>query len=168
MKRISIWTTVAVAIVLIITAGQFLGWFPWVQHSTSNNGEHDASLPTVPAESSATNGDKIAFEFDPTDLTGSGTSRTVTYELTNVGSIDAHNTWVETEVVCLEPSVDLGKEYKVRNDIGIITAGETLTIQVTFDFVVADGVKLLKHGAKFVLTVYSDEHKQILSYEYKS
>ena len=160
MKKtiIVIVTILAIAIAVIYFSGLFSGTTP----SSPNDGGQNSPTPTPSEES------KVEFEFNPTEMIGSGLKRTVTYQLTNTGSADAHNARAKVEVLPLEASVELDEEYSVRDDIGTIKAGETVTRQAAFEFSLSDGLKLLREGASFRLTIDSDEHTQILSYDYQS
>lgn len=55
----------------------------------------------------------------------------------------------------------------MRVDIGTLEAGAVVTRQVKLTVAAFDALKIARNGAKLVLTVYSDEHTQTFSYDYK-
>jgi hypothetical protein len=109
----------------------------------------------------------VKFEFLITDISGSGLSRTVTAEVTNTGSDDAHNCWAKTEVFSKESRIKIGGEAYLRENIGTIKAGTAVTRRITLEFSAFDGLKISQNGARFELTISSDEHTQTFSYDYQ-
>jgi len=110
----------------------------------------------------------VRFHFAVSDISGTGLSRTVTGQLSNMGSSDAHNVWVKVEVFCDGSRVKVSGQDYLQGDIGIIKARETVIREVLLSFSVFDGLKISNNGARFTLTVYSDEHTDTLSYDYQA
>jgi hypothetical protein len=109
----------------------------------------------------------VRFEIVIADISGSGLSWTVTAQLTNTGDSDAHNVRAKVEVFSAKARIKLnGQDYLIE-DVGTLEAAATVTKQVTLNFVAFDGLKISRNGARFVLTVDSDEHTETLSYEYQ-
>ena len=109
----------------------------------------------------------VNFDFAITDINGTGLSRTVTSQVTNTGSTDAHNAWAKVEVFSQGASIKLSNSDFLRVDLGIIKAGTAVTKQVTLQFSLLDGLKITQSGAQLVLTIYSDENTQTFNYDYK-
>ncbi len=109
----------------------------------------------------------VNFEMVVTGVSGSGLSRTVTAQVTNTGSSDAHAAWAKVEVFSQGQRIQLSGQDYLRVDIGTVKAGATATAQVTLSFSVFDGLKIQQNGAQFLLTIYSDERTQTLTYDYK-
>jgi cytoskeletal protein RodZ len=126
-----------------------------------------ATAPATPAPTSPTPEKTVEFDFDVADISLSGLTPTVTAQLSNTGNSDAHNTWAKAEVFSGGDRIKLGGEDYLRVDVGTLKAGETITKQVTLQLNVMDGLKILQSGAKFVLTLYSDEKTQEFNYDYK-
>jgi len=158
-------------VALAAAAGYFLGLLPLNQQP--GNGEVKSPptpSPTVPPPSPSPTVPLTAdvkFELVVTDVSGTGLSRTITAQITNTGSSDAHNVWAKIEVSSQEARVKLDGQDYIRVDLGTIKAKETVTRQVTLNISAFDGLKIAMNGAQFVLTIYSDEHTQTLSYDYK-
>ncbi len=167
-------------VALAAAAGYFLGLLPLNQQP--GNGEvkspptpsptvpPPSTSPTVPPPSPSPTVPLTAdvkFELVVSDVSGTGLSRTITAQITNTGSSEAHNVWVKIEVSSQEARVKLDGQDYIRVDLGTIKAKETVTRQVTLNISAFDGLKIAMNGAQFVLTIYSDEHTQTLSYDYK-
>ncbi|MFC2039874.1 hypothetical protein ACFLTW_01695 [Chloroflexota bacterium] len=99
----------------------------------------------------------VRFEHTITDISGNGLTRTVKTNLTNTGDMDAHNVWGKLQVFSNESVIKLDGEEFLRIDIGSVTAGNTVTTEVTLSFGFTDSLKILKNGAEFVLDINSDE-----------
>lgn len=121
--------------------------------------------PTVPSPTIPVS--NVNFQIAITDMSGTGLSRTATAQVTNTGTTDAHNVWVKSEVLSQGQRIQLsGKDY-LRINIGTIKAGTTVTVQPDLSFNLLDGLKIQQNGAQLTLTIYSDEHTQTLTYDYK-
>ncbi len=119
-----------------------------------------SSTPTQPAAN-------VNFEVVVTNVSGTGLSRTITAQITNTGTADAHNVWVKAEVFSQGQRIQVSGQDYLRVDIGTIKAGATATAQETLSFNLLDGLKIQQNGAQIVLTIYSDERTQTLTYDYK-
>lgn len=86
--------------------------------------------------------------------------------ITNNGTADAHNVWVKSEVLSQQQKILLSGQDSLRLDIGAIKAGTTITSEVNLSFNLLDGLRIQQNGARFVLTVNSDERTQTLNYDY--
>ena len=92
---------------------------------------------------------------------------TVTAEITNAGSVDAHNVWVKVEVFSQGTRVLLNGKDFLRVDVGTLKTGETATQQGSSGIGPLDAVKIMQNGAHFDLAVNSDEGTQVFTYDYK-
>jgi len=168
-----------IAVLLLALAGSYyLGFFPPPQATPGGEGEVNLSPSPAtsaeenveanpPANSPTLAEEDIRFKFAISDISGTGLSRTITSQLSNTGSSDAHNVWAKVEVFCQGSRVKVSGLDYLKEDVGILKAGETVTREVTLSFNVFDGLKISNNGAKFILTVYSDEHTETLSYDYQ-
>ncbi|MFC1969083.1 hypothetical protein ACFLVF_01165 [Chloroflexota bacterium] len=126
-----------------------------------------SSTPSpLPSQPSST-GSKVEFEFAVTGVSGSGFSRTISAQLKNIGTDDAHNVWAKVEVFSQESRIKLSGEDFLSVDIGLLKSGAAVTKQVPIEFSLMDGIKISQNGANFVLTVNSDENTQELYYDYQ-
>ena len=173
MRKIIIGIIAVVA--LALTGSYFMGFLPLYQ--VTSNGEAGVNPPSNPPTSTegisphsspATSAEEdVTFQFTISDVSGSGLSRTITSQLSNTGSSDAHNVWARLEVFCQESRVKVNGEDYLREDIGILKAGATAAREVTLGFNAFDGLRMSRNGARFVLTIYSDEHTEALFYDYQ-
>ena len=179
MKIINV---VVVVLALGAAAAYFLGLFPVTSQSSQDNEVKEVPTPTptqepapmpsptpppIPSPSpSPSTAKDVKFEFAVTEISGSGLSRIISAQLTHIGTDDAHNVWGKVEVFSQESRIKLsGKDY-LRIDIGTLKAGANITKEVTLEFSILDGLKMQQNGAKFMLTVYSDENTETLHYDY--
>ncbi len=109
----------------------------------------------------------MSFKLVITDISGSGLSWTVSSQLANTGDADAHHVWAKVEVFSGDSRVKLDRQDYLREDIGTLKATATVTPQVTLNFDALDGLKISRNGARFVLTIYSDEYTESFSYDYQ-
>ncbi len=123
-------------------------------------------VPTPEPSPSPSTPMDVKFGFTVTEISGSGLSRTISAQLSNTGTNDAHNVSAKVEVFSQDSRVKLGGKESLSVDIGTLKASATVTKQVTLEFSVFDGLKIQQNGAKFVLTVYSDEKTETLYYDY--
>ncbi len=112
-------------------------------------------------------GSKVEFEFAVTGVSGSGFSRIISAQLKNIGTDDAHNVWAKVEVFSQESRIKLSGEDFLRVDVGLLKSGADVTKQVPIEFSLMDGLKISQNGARFVLTMNSDEKTQELYYDYQ-
>ena len=112
---------------------------------------------------------KVDFALQITKVSETGAlSRSITGEITNTGSSNAHN------VICKVQIYSNGKLIKFNDGqdsviaaLGTIKAGQTVTTTVDLSFGLFDGLTLNQNGATVNLQISSDEKTQVLSYEYK-
>ncbi len=109
----------------------------------------------------------VEFEFNITGVSGEGLSRTISAQLTNSGTDDAHNVWAKVEVFSQDSRIKLSGEDFLRVDFGTLKGGTAVTKEVNIKFGIMDGLKISQNGARFVLTVNSDENTQELYYDYQ-
>ena len=126
----------------------------------------NSSAPASPPEGTSPGG-KWEFGFTLDKISGSGLSRTVTARLSNLGPDDAHNVWGTLEGFSGKARIKLSGSQSIRIDVGTLKGGATVTRQLTLRFGLSDGLKILQNGARFILTVYSDEHSQAIPYDYQ-
>ena len=139
---------------------------PSVPEATVTTPEPAPSPTPSPSQPSST-GSNVVFKFDVTGISGDGLSRTISAQLTNTGTDDAHNVWAKVEVFSQESRIKMGGKDFLRVDIGMLKGGTSVTKEVNIEFGILDGVKILQNGARFVLTVNSDESTQELYYDYQ-
>ena len=120
--------------------------------------------PTLASTSAPTA--SVDFQIAITGLTGTGLSRTVNAQIANDGTAEAHNVWVKSEVFSQQQKIQLSGQDSLRVDVGTIKAGTTITSQANLSFNLLDGLRIQQNGARFVLTVNSDERTQTLNYDY--
>ena len=121
-------------------------------------------IPTVIPTSTPT--PSVDFQITMAGVSGTGLSRTVSAQVTNTGTADANNVWIKSEVFSQQQKIQLSGQDALRVDIGAIKAGTTITSQANLSFSLLDGLRIQQNGARFVLTVNSDERTQTLNYDY--
>lgn len=173
MRKIIIGVVAVVA--LALTGSYFLGLLPLPQ--VTSNGEAGVNQPSNPPTSAegisphsspATSAEEdVTFQFTISDISGGGLSRTITSQLSNTGSSDAHNVWAKVEVFCQGSRVKISGQDYLKEDIGILKAGATVTREVTLSFSAFDGLKISRNEGRFVLTIYSAEHTETFLYDYQ-
>ncbi|MFC1906705.1 hypothetical protein ACFLW8_01280 [Chloroflexota bacterium] len=122
-----------------------------------------APSPSQPTPTGST----VEFEFAVAGISGDGLSRTISAQLTNTGTGDAHNVWAKVEVFSQDSRIKVSGEDFLRVDIGILKSETSVTKQVSMEFGIMDGLKIAQNGARFVLTMTSDENTQELYYDYQ-
>ncbi len=115
----------------------------------------------APSQNASPASGNVNFELLNLSHTGSGLSYTVTADIANTGTSDAHNVWGKIEVFSGSSRIQVNGSDYLRVDIGTLKAGSTVTKQVPIEFSMADGLKMMQNGAEFVLTVTSDEKTQV-------
>ncbi len=174
---------IAAAIVLLVAgitvAGYYLGLFgrggPRPSPSPSPSVSPfpttvlpTSTQPTTPvAPSPAAPAAIVSFQLVVEHVSGTGLSRTVTAQVSNTGSADAHNAWAKVEVFSQGQRVQVSGQDYLRVDIGTIMAGATANAQATLGFSLADGFRIQQNGAQVLLTIYSVERTQTLTYDYR-
>ncbi len=136
------------------------------------------SSPTITRPATATasptftklpgNNENVNFNLMITSIKDTGLlSRSITGEITNTGSIDAHNVICEIRVYSKGKQIQIGGKDSISKAIGTIGAGETATTTVDLSFGAFDGVTLSQNGATINLQIASDEKTQLLTYDFK-
>jgi hypothetical protein len=100
-------------------------------------------------------------------MTGSGLTRTIVGQVTNTGTVDVHNAYSIIEVRSAGALVQVNGQNSTRVDMGTIKAGATVNPQSTITISLNDGMKIAQSGAQVTMTIYSDEHTQSFTYDYK-
>jgi hypothetical protein len=136
---------------------------PAVKPGTST-AQPATTAPSAPAASGGT----VNFRPNIVSVTGSGlTSRTISAQLTNLGTGDAHNVSAKVEVTSQGSRIKLNGQDSLVQSLGTIKAGTTLNLQETVSVNITDGLKILQNGAAVILTVSSDELTQSATYNYQ-
>ncbi len=121
----------------------------------------------APAPTATQPAAEVNFEIAITNISGSGLSRTITADITNTGIKDAHDVWVKLEVFSQQTRVSLDGKDSLRVDVGTLPAKTSVTKQATLVFSITDGLKIMRNGADFTLTINSTERTQTMSQFYK-
>ena len=180
MSKALVIVSILLVIALLVIVGFMTGFIPWqhetppptispVPQPTPSPGPVPAPIPLptpMPSSLPSQSGD-VKFGFAVTDITGSGVSRTVTAQVTNTGSADAHNVWAKVEAFSGGSRVRLSGQDYLRVDIGTLKAGGNVTKQVALSFSIADGLKIAQQGVHLELTMLSDGHSETFAYDYK-
>lgn len=119
---------------------------------------------TAPPASSTAN---VNFSLNIIGISGSGLTRTVSGEIWNTGTSDAHNAWVKIEVSTGGKKIQINGQDFIRKDLGTIKARTSITDQINLTFSLMDAPTLLSNGATVTMTIYSDEKTQSMTYDYK-
>ena len=127
----------------------------------------EAPKPAPPPSQPTPTGSNVEFEFAVTGVSGEGLSRTISAQLTNTGTGDAHNVWAKVEVFSQDSRIKVSGKDFIRVDIGMLKSGAAITKEVNIQFGIMDGLKIAQNGARFVLTMNSDEKTQELYYDYQ-
>jgi hypothetical protein len=128
-----------------------------------------APSPQKPAASSPTTTNPVTdnkdvnFSLKIIDMNNSGFNYTATAEISNKGTTDAHNVRAEVEVFSQGSRIKVSGQNYLSIALGNISSGTKLTTQATLSFSVTDGPKILKNGATFKITIYSDEKTQTIT-----
>jgi uncharacterized protein (UPF0212 family) len=172
--------SILLVIALVVIVGFMAGFIPWqreaasptispVPQPTTSPGTLPSPIPLpapAPTLLPLPTGD-VKFGFAVSNLTGSGLSRTVTAQLNNTGAVDAHNVWAKVQAYIGGSSIRLNGQDYLRVDIGTLKAGDSVTKQVTLSFSIADSLKTALQGVHLEMTIFSDEHSEAFSYDYK-
>jgi len=119
--------------------------------------------PTPPPTRTA----DVRFEFAVSGVTGSGLTRTITAQLTNSGTADAHNVWVKAEAFYARGTRQAewpGLLARRRRDRQV---GRNRDTRNHGEYWRPGRAQGHAERATFTLTVYSDEATQALNYEYR-
>ncbi len=122
--------------------------------------------PTPTEEQKIVQKQSVDFDLEIISIDGSGLSRTVTAELSNLGDFDAHNVWVKFEAFSDDERIELNGQNYLREDIGLLKAGSKISKNTTISVGFTDGLKIQNKGAEFVVTVHSDEKIKTISEHY--
>jgi hypothetical protein len=140
-----------------------------VPSSLPPGGPRPSQSPTLtssPISPAATVG-QATFEISISSVTGTGLSRTITAQITNTGSVDAHNVRIKIEVSSGGSRVQLnGQDSYQSSNLGSLKAGATISPQATVSINPIDGLRVSQSGAQVIATIYSDDGTQSLSYNF--
>ncbi|MFH1484801.1 MAG: hypothetical protein ABIH46_01905 [Chloroflexota bacterium] len=107
------------------------------------------------------------FTFAVVGVDGSGLSWTVSAQVANAGNSDAHHVWAKLQVFSGGSLVKVNGQDYLREDIGTLNRGTSVTRQVKLSVGALDALKISRNGATLALTLYSDEHTETFSYDYQ-
>jgi hypothetical protein len=116
---------------------------------------------------SATTITDVSFGLEIISVTGADLSRTITAQLTNTGTTDAHNVLARADVTSQGSTIKINGQDFISQGFGTLNAGATINIVYTLSVSVFDGLKIIRNGALVTLTVSSDEKTQTVSYNYQ-
>ncbi len=122
--------------------------------------------PSTPAITSSSS-DKVNFDVRITNFTGDGLTRTITAEIANTSSQDAHNVNGKIEVYSGGKHITISGQSSISQALGAIKAGQKMTTQVDLTFGFFDGLTLAQNGATVNLVITSDEKTQTITFDYK-
>jgi hypothetical protein len=125
------------------------------------------SLPTTTLPISVTPKGAVDFDLQITGMSGSDLTRTVTAQITNTGTIDAHNVSAKIEVFSGGSRIKVNGSDYITQTAGTIKAGATTNSQVSLTFSFFDVPRLLSNGANFTITINSDEKARTFNYDYQ-
>ena len=124
--------------------------------------------PPIPVTPSPGSIDKVNFNVQITNFTGNGLTRTVSVDITNTGSQDAHNVVGKVEVLSGGKQITItpNGQTSVSQPLGTIKAGQTVSTQENLTFSIFDSPALAQNGATVNLIITSDEKTQTITYKY--
>lgn len=182
LKKLGIILGILIGALILIAVGALIGKYVFSQTPQAAN-QHPSSPSATPATNTPTTtpttsptltnlpseSDKVDFALQITNINETGTlSRSITGEITNTGSIDAHNVNCKIEVYSNSKLININNgQSSISQALGTIKAGQTVTTTVDLTFGLFDGVSLTQNGATVNLQISSDEKTQVLSYDYK-
>ena len=109
----------------------------------------------------------VNFDLSVTRIFGGGLSRTVTWQITNSGTINANNVSVIAQIYSQGSLIKVNGLDSIVKTLGTIKAGETVIDQITLSFGILDAPKILLNGVAINLTLSSDEKTQTITYDYQ-
>jgi hypothetical protein len=110
----------------------------------------------------------VEFNLNITGIENTGlTSRGVTGQITNAGTVDAHNVSAKVQVFCQGSLVKINNQDYIVQSLGAIKAGNTVTQAISLSFSILDVGRLSQNGATVTLTITSDEKTQTFSYNFQ-
>jgi hypothetical protein len=189
MKKALIVFAVIIAVVAVLAgAAYFSGWFSssagtgsvstpkpvaaqpaptTTAPATTPAGQPTATAGATSAPATTTTAPFVKFDFVIGDISGSGFTRTVTAEVSNLGNEDAHHVTGEVQVTQGGSVVKINGEPSLTVQIGTLPAGTTVTVQQDIKFGLLDGLKIQNNGAEFTITLRSDEATATFSQFYQ-
>ncbi len=127
-----------------------------------------SSAASSPSPKASTASAAVNFVPSITSISGSSfNSRTITVQLANTGTADAHNVQAKVEVLSQGTIIQVNGQPYLTQSLGTIKAGASVTIQYTASVSLTDGLKILQNGATINLYISSDEKTQSTSYDYQ-
>jgi cytoskeletal protein RodZ len=108
----------------------------------------------------------VKFEYEVTNVTGSGFTRTVSAQLKNSGTMDAHNVWVRVSASSGGSVIKMSGQNYLRVDIGTLKAASSVIKQVELSLNLVDALKVSQQGVRMEMTIVSDEYSETVYYDY--
>jgi hypothetical protein len=123
---------------------------------------------TTPSPATSATTDKVNFNVQITNFAGNGLTRTVSVDITNTGSQDAHNVVGKVEVLSGGKRITIASNGQTSTSqaLGTIKAGQTVSTQENLTFSIFDAPALAQNGATVNLIITSDEKTQTITYKY--
>jgi hypothetical protein len=112
---------------------------------------------TAPAATTTTAAPYVKLDFAINSITGSGMTRTVNAQVSNLGNEDAHNVYGVVQVTQSGSVVKINGQTSLTVQLGTLPAGTMTTVQQSISFSLLDGLKIQSSGATFAITLHSDE-----------
>ncbi len=175
-KTLIILSLIFVLVVVVVAVGHFSGWFsssagpgsvstptPIATQPapTTQTAEPTSTAPTPSAAQPTSTTTAVApfvqFDFFIADISGSGFTRTVTAQVSNLGNEDAHNVYGEVTVTQGDSTIKINGGQSLIVQIGALPAGTSVTAQQDIKFGLVDGLKIQNSGATFTITIHADE-----------
>jgi hypothetical protein len=124
------------------------------------------STAPVPSNSNATAASPaVDFNVNIGAVENTGlTSRKITGQITNTGTVDAHNVTAKVQVFCQGSLVKINNQDFITQPFGTIKAGDTVSQGISVSFSILDAGRLTQNGATVNLTITSDETTRTFSY----
>lgn len=183
--RLGMIVGVVLGVVILVAGGALLINYAVNQLSlTSNQPNQPPSspsfkLPSVPTPSpsviftpftpASTLSDRVNFNVQITNMTGTGLTRSVTAQITNTGNLDAHNVVGKVGVISggKQITITSSGQTSVSQTLGTIKAGQTVDTRLDLTFALFDSLTLTQNGVNVSLIITSDEKTQTITYDYK-
>jgi hypothetical protein len=129
-----------------------------------------ATGSTVPVTLTYSSGPSsgVTFKIEITSVAFSGLNVNVGVRLTNSGSVDANNVQAKVELFSGSVRVKINGQDFIQENLGTLSAGQSLDQQENLSISATDAVALLMGGGNVTikLTISSDEGTQQISQNY--
>jgi hypothetical protein len=121
---------------------------------------------TMVPSSTTSQAEYVKFEYEVTNVTGTGFTRTVSAKLKNSGTMDAHNVWVRVSASSGSSVIKMSGQNYLRVDIGTLKAASSVIKQVELSLSLVDALKVSQQGVRMEMTIVSDEYSETVYYDY--